>query len=466
MQNLPSSESTELSASSATKQAHVQLTTVAKKKKRKLRIILILFVLLAGGGGWGGWKYHSSKEKPTEVETAKVKRRDIIESVVATGNIQPVTRVVINPEVAGEIVELPVKEGQRVNAGDLLVKIRPEPYIASRNVAQANHNSSLANLKLSQANLDKADADFKRTSAMHRDKLISDAAFLDGRTAFTVEGASFERAQHGVEQAKAALDQAEEDLAKTTIVAPISGTITQLRSEKGERVVGTNMMAGTEIMTVAQLDAMEARVEVGEIDVVSIKVGQKARLEVDAFRDDEFTGEVTEIANASGSGGAAGQSSGAGQTATKFQVKIQVQEKEAFRPGMSVTAYIETHSVKDVLSLPRQSLTTRGNKSDDDKKKKDYDQDEDEGEGGSSRKKRKKRRVQEVVFVVDGDRVKKVNVESGIGDDDYAEIKSGLEEGQEVVSGNYRAISRDLKDKGLIKRKDENDDKKDKNDDE
>ena len=424
-----------------------------KKKRRKLRVIIVLLLLVGGGGGWAGWKHYQSREKPIEVETAKVEFRDIVESVVATGNIQPVTKVVINPEVAGEIVELPVKEGQRVEEEQLLVKIRPDNYIASRNLAEASHRSALAQLKLSQANLEKAQKDFARKSGMHGDKLISDAEFLDARTAFAVATATFESSQHGVEQAKAALDQAEENLAKTTIVAPISGTITQLRSEKGERVVGTNMMAGTEIMTVAKLESMEARVEVGEIDVVAIKVGQRARLEVDAFREEEFTGEVTEIANASNAAGAAGQG-GASQSATKFQVKIQVNEKEAFRPGMSVTAYIETRSVENVLSIPLQSVATRGNK---EAKEMKEGEDEEEGtnEGGSSsRKKKKKKKVKEVVFVVEGDRVKQVDIERGINDDDYAEIKAGVEEGQEVVSGSYRAINRDLKDKGLIKRKD------------
>lgn len=415
-----------------------------KKKRKKLRYIVTLVLLLAAGGGYAAWHHHRSREKPTTVETEKVEKRDIVESVVATGNIQPVTRVVINPEVAGEIVELPVKEGQLVKQGDLLVKIKPDNYIASRNLAQANYNSSQANLRLSQANLDKAGDDFERKSGMHGDKLISDAEFLDARTAFAVAKASFESSEHGVEQANASLDQAKENLAKTTIFAPISGTITQLRSEKGERVVGTNMMAGTEIMTVAQLGSMEARVQVGEIDVVSIKEGQHTRLEVDSFRSDEFTGVVTEIANASGSSGTANQGASSNQTATKFQVKIKVNETAAFRPGMSVTAYIETRSVADVLSVPLQSITTRAVDTD------EIAQEDGGGNNPPGPKKKKKKNAQEVVFVVAGDRVKKVDIERGISDDEYAEIKSGLEVGQEVVSGSYRAINRELEDEKLI----------------
>ena len=425
----------------------VILTLMAKRSRKRPIIILVLLAGLAAGG-WFGWKKYKGREVPIKVEVEEVTKRDVTESVVATGNIQPVTKVVINPEVAGEIVELPVKEGQRVKEGELLVKIRPDNYVASRNLAAASHSSSLANLKLSEANLEKANADFTRIEAMHKDKLISDAEFLAGRNAFQVAAASYESAQHGVEQAKAALDQADEDLAKTTIVAPIDGTITQLRSEKGERVVGTSLMAGTEIMTVAQLETMEARVEVGEIDVVSIEIGQKARLEADAFREDEFTGEVTEIANASNNSSATATGGQSQQSATKFQVKIRVNEEEAFRPGMSVTAYIETRFVSDVLTVPLQSVTTRAKE--DKEKGEDDDKDDWEEEGSSEQKGRKKKKAQEVVFVIEGDRAKMVPVERGISDDDYVEIKSGVEEGQKVVSGSYRAINRDLKAEALV----------------
>ncbi|MGK0188074.1 MAG: HlyD family secretion protein [Verrucomicrobiales bacterium] len=426
---------------------------MAKKSRKRPIIIILLLIALAAGGGYG-WKQYSAREVAIEIESEEVSKRDITESVVATGNIQPVTRVVINPEVAGEIVELPVKEGQQVKEGDLLLKIRPDNYVASRNLAEASYNASLANLKVSEANLEKAKADFSRTTAMHADELISEAEFLTGRNAFQVASASHELAQHGVEQAKAALDQADEDLAKTTIVAPIDGTITQLRSEKGERVVGTSLMAGTELMTVAQLETMEARVEVGEIDVVAIKIGQKARLEADAFRDDEFTGEVTEIANASNNSGT-GAAAASQQSATKFEVKIRVKEKEAFRPGMSVTAYIETRSVQNVLTVPLQSVTTRAKESE-----KDDKADDDEEDAPVRKKKKEKKKAQEVVFLVDGDRVKSVPVERGISDDDYVEIKSGLDAGQNVVSGSYRAINRDLKDKSLVKPKGEGEKKK------
>lgn len=426
------------------------------KKSKLRRWLFIILLILAAGTGWHFWRQHQQREVPIQVTVDKVTRRDITENVIATGRLHPVTKVVINPEVAGEIVLLPVKEGQAVKQGDLLVRIKADTYMASRDLAKASYDSSQAQLSLSEANRDKAKTDYERAKGLFGDKLISEAEFLTAENAFEVASASARAAEHGVEQAKARLDQAEEDLAKTKIVAPIDGTIVQLRSEQGERVVGTSLMSGTEIMTVAQLDLMEARVEVGEMDVVMIAIGQKARIEVDAFQDDAFAGEVTEIANASntaqmsnnpGSGGG-----GQGQEATKFQVKIRLRDKEiAFRPGMSVTAYIETRSVEAVLSVPLQSVTARittpapGDKPEDDPV-------EEPIEPAAQKKRERKKRVQEVVFVVEGNRAKQVDVTSGISDDDFVEIVDGLEEGQEVVTGNYRAINRDLKDGALIER--------------
>ena len=206
-------------------------------------------------------------------------------------------------------------------------------------------------------------------------------------------------------------------------------------------------------MTIAQLDRMEARVEVGEVDVVSIQVGQKVTLEADAFRDEEFTGEVSEIANASNTAAMsnAAASMVSNQQATKFQVKIRVNEKTGFRPGMSVTAYIETRSTTNVLSIPRQSVTTR-------KKVQSEDSEEKEDEIAAPKERKKKgseKKVDEIVFLVEGNKAKRQAVVSGISDDDYIEIKSGLEEGQTVVTGSYSAIARDLDDDSLIEVKED-----------
>jgi HlyD family secretion protein len=421
------------------------------------------------------------REAVLTVQTEKVSRRSITELVVANGKIQPVLQVVINPEVSGEIVELPVKEGQSVEKGDLLVKIKPDNYIASRNSAKASYQSSLAGKNLAQANLNKADLEYKRFKQLFEGKLVSDSQFLEAETSLEVMKASFETAIHQVDQTEATLAKAQDDLDKTSIFSPIAGTISRLRCQSGERVVGTALMAGTEIMTVANLEEMEARVDIGEIDVILITLGQTARLEVDAFRDRKFAGTVTEIANsAKGTPGgslASSSSSSAGgqsQDATKFEVKIRVQEKELFRPGMSVTAEIETRSRTNVLTVPIQSVTTRlPKKPDNDKKSKSSNTNSspkaetasgsaatnssatsrtNSNKSGETKKPGEAPKPIEVVFLMDHDRVKMVPVKRGISDDAYVEITEGLQEEQEVVSGGYKAINRELEDGKKVKK--------------
>lgn len=471
-----------------------------KKKRSKLRRNLVLMALLLLVGTVVAASLLRNRDVVLTVQTEKVQRRDLTETVVATGRIHPVTRVVINPEVSGEIVELPVREGQRVKKGDLLVRIKPDNYIASRNSAEASYKSSLASQALSEANLARAEFEFGRAGKLAEDGLISESEYINAKTNFDVASASLDSSRHQGDQAKAALERAEEELGKTTIFAPMDGTVTQLKSEVGERVVGTAMMAGTEIMTVANLAAMEAWVDIGEIDIVSIAIGQKARLEVDAFRDETFGGTVTEIAN-----GAKTSGMGSQQEATKFEVKIRVQDQSAFRPGMSVTANVETRYRTNVLTVPIQSVTTRmpkpkpkpdsGSKADptsdpdsdadgepavdDDNGNQNGNNNDDagtpttpavaenSGEGAQTKptaesegsvsgttatsKKAKSssaegRKPVEVVFAVDNGKVKMIEVERGISDDDYTEIVRGLEEGMEIVSGGYRAINRDLED--------------------
>src|SRR5687768_3687677 len=310
------------------------------KSKKRGRIIIGVCVLLAVGavGAFMGFK---RRDVAIAVQFDKVVRRDITEIVVANGRIQPVVQVVINPEVSGEIIDLPVKEGQQVKKGDLLLKIKPDNYIAQRNSMEANHLSALANKNLARANMEKAELEFARVKRLGN-QVVSESDFLTAKTSFDVAKASYETASHQADQAAAGLARATDDLSKTTIVSPIDGTVCKLRSQLGERVVGTAMMAGTEVLTVANLNDMEARVDIGESDVVLIALGQNTRLEVEAFRNRKFKGVVTEIANASktpGPGGQ-GQMSSSAQEATKFEVKIRIQEKETFRPGMTVTAEI------------------------------------------------------------------------------------------------------------------------------
>ena len=294
------------------------------------------------------------------VQTEKVARRNLTELVVANGKIQPVVQVKISPEVSGEIIELPVKEGQPVKKGDLILKIKPDVYIANRNQAEASYRSFLAGRATAEANLRKAEADFNRSQGLFESKLIPQSEFDQAQASDDVAKAQLTSSDHQVEMAKASLASADEELAKTTLVSPLSGTISKLNSQLGERVLGTVQNVGTDIMTIADLNEMEARVDVGEVDVVLIRPGQKARLEVDAFKDRKFTGAVTDIANSSkNAGSVTSSSSSQSQEATKFEVRIRLSEKEAFRPGMSVSAEIETRYRTNAITVPLASVTTR-----------------------------------------------------------------------------------------------------------
>lgn len=425
---------------------------IKKSKRRRNTILLITFVVVAGA--IAGTMYWRKREKPILVQTEKVSRRNLTELVVATGKIQPVVQVVINPEVSGEIVELPVKEGDQVNKGDLLVRIKPDNYQAQRNSVEASYRSSLANKSLAKANLDKAQLEFNRIKSMFDSQLVSDSQYLEAKTTLAVAQASFETATHQTDMAKASLARAEDDLAKTTIKAPTEGTVTKLKVQAGERVVGTAMMAGTEIMTIAKLDEMEARVDIGEVDVVLIQLGQKARLEVDSFRDRKFNGYVTEIANAAKTSGLNTQ-----QEATKFEVKIRIYEKEAFRPGMSVTAEVETRYRSNVLTVPIQCVTIRLPKEleeeqkwqEKQKKKQKEESDTEAAQTIAKKKEKAASKAEEVVFEVRGRTVHRLKVERGISDHEYVEIIQGVAEGQEIVSGSYKAINRELEEGKWVK---------------
>jgi len=437
---------------------------MAKSSKRKKFIIfgIIGLVVLGLIGG----AVFRKREVIITVQTEKVQRRNLTELVVANGRIQPVVQVVISPEVAGEIIALPVKEGAAVKKGDLLVQIKPDNYQASRNSAEAMYKSAVAGKTLAQAELDRAEAEFKRNESLFDKKLVSDSVFLDFKTAYEVAKVRHQNSVHSADQARFGLDKAEDDLSKTTIVSPIDGRVIRLQSQLGERVLGTSFNKGTEIMTVADVNQMEARVDIGEMDVVLIAVGQKARLEVDAFRDRKFSGVVTEIANSSkglglgslggsGGGGMGGQS----QEATKFEVRIRVNEAEAFRPGMSVSCEIETRYRTNVLTVPIACVTTRmpgmTNKSPATVAGATNTANitnvatattPTNSTSKSDRKAKDVLRPVEVVFVMNGETVKKVPVKIGISDEAYWEITDGLQENDEVVSGGFRAIGRDLED--------------------
>lgn len=418
-----------------------------RKKGRKVLIFTVISVALIALTVAAIVK---KKEPIITVQTEKVARRNLTELVVANGKIQPVMQVTISPEVAGEITELPIKEGDHVKKGDLLVQIKPDNYLAVRNSAEASYKSAIASQSLAQAQLDKAEQEYKRNQELFKNHLVSDSVFLEFKTDYEVAKLQYENALHQTDQAKFGLDKAADDLSKTTVLAPIDGTITQLKSRLGERVLGTSYNMGTEIMTVAQLDEMEALVDIGEMDVVLMQTGQLAHLEVDAFKDRKFTGIVSEIADAA-KGLSQASASSSSQDATKFEVHIRVQEKERFLPGMTVSAEIETRSRTNVLSVPIAAVTTRmpptnslaGTNTI--ATATNSPATNQIASAKSDKKSKDAPKTIEVVFAVDADRAKMVPVKIGISDENYYEIIDGLKEGQEVVSGNFRAI-RDLQD--------------------
>ena len=417
-------------------------SAVPKSKRKgygKIIFFIILFLALLGAG-----MYYAlgRKEKPISVQTEKVARHTITETVVANGKVYPVLQVHISAEVSGEIIELPVKEGQFVHKGELLLKINPKTPLAELNEARANYASSLASVATANANLEKAETDFKRNKELFDQKLLAESDYIGFKVALDVARAQLDAAGHAVELAKASVDSAQDSFDKTTILAPLDGTISVLNSELGERVLGTVQNIGTEIMTISDLSKMEARVDIGETDVILVKPGQKAKLEVDSFKDQKFAGVVTDVANSSkdldnssSSSGSSGSSSG--QTATQFQVRIRLLEGDSFRPGMSVTATIDTRTRTNTLAVPNSSVTARALKS---KSKPDAS-----ALAGDDKKKDDKNKV-DVVFVVQGDHVKAVPVKIGIGDDNYWEITDGLKEGDEIVVGGFKAIGHDLDD--------------------
>jgi HlyD family secretion protein len=410
-------------------------------------------------------------DPPVSVEMDKVARRNVVEKVVANGKIEPVVQVKLSPEVSGEIIQLAVKEGQQVKKGDLLVKIKPDNYLAASNSASASYNLAVANRSTSEANLEKARLEHERSSGLFKAKLISDSDYLTAKTTYDVAKTTLDGALESVAMAKAALQTAAADLSKTVIYSPLDGTVSKLNSQLGERVVGTAMMAGTEMMTIADLNTMEARVDVGEVDVVLIAVCQKAHLEVDAFKDRKFDGMVTDVANSANnndtSSTATSTTSSTSTDATKFQVKIRVADKEAFLPGMSVTAEIETRSRTNVLTVPMQSVTTRLPSAGQTNASTNAPTNASAlagvsntinntnivamtnlagGAGTNGGTNTAAGKPVEVVFVVEGDHVKAVPVKRGISDDNYTEIIEGLHEGDTIVTGGYKAINRDLED--------------------
>ncbi len=406
-------------------------------------IIIICAVVLIGvliGAKKAGW---IGQPKGTEVALSTAKTADIIETVIASGKIQPEIEVKMSSEVSGEIIELPVEEGQKVEKGQLLVRINPDIYYAAVNRAKATVNSAKAGLQSSKAQFAEAEKNYKRNKELVKKNVISDAEFDAIERAYNVARLSEESARFQLASAEATLKEAQDNLARTTIYAPQAGTISMLNAEVGERVVGTAQMAGTEILRLANLEYMEVLVEVNENDIIRVQLNDTALIEVDAYLDKEFKGVVTEIANSAKLVG------GSTDQVTNFEVKVRMLKssyadlmeqnpnmKSPFRPGMTASVEIITERLANVLTVPIEAVTTRN----------------DTITGKNRRAKADEEAPEdfEVVFVKDGNKAMLRLVKTGIQDSENIHILSGLEEGEEVVSGPYSEVSKKLKHKELI----------------
>jgi HlyD family secretion protein len=407
------------------------------KKKNKKKVIIfssigVLLVALLLIGIFGG-----SKEDIIAVQVEKAAKRNITQTVSATGSIDAEFKVTITPEVTGEIIALPVKEGSKVKQGDLLIKIDAKQYIADQQSQEATLQAAKANLAMQKAQLDKVTADYQRTQQLYNKKLESDADLESAKSSYESAKASYNAAEANVEQNQAELRRAIDQVSKTTITSPMAGTITQLNVQLGERVLGSGYSQGTDVMTVADLKSMEAVVNVDENDIVLVSKGDTANITIDAYGDRVFKGIVTEIGNSAVTSG-----SGTQEQVVNFTVKIKLLDlDEGMRPGMSCNADIQTQTKDNVISVPIQSVTARSNMG-----TSQNGMDENNNNSGNTTPAIGTPQPQEIVFVVENGKAKSVPVVTGISDNNYIEIKSGLKGGEEVVSGSYRAIARELMD--------------------
>lgn len=428
--------------------------------------ILITVVIFKKGSG----------NRPININTEKAERRNITEIVSASGKVQPEVEVKISSDVSGEIVELLVKEGDTVHKGDLLLRINPVIYQsavermqATLNGARAQQANSAARLEQSKAQLTNAESAFNRSKKLHDQGAVSDAEFEQSKASFESARAdaaaaaeSVKSADFNVRSTEASLKEATDNLAKTSLYAPVDATVSKLNKRKGERIVGMAQMEGTEIMRLANLNEMEVQVDVNENDILRVKTGDTALIEVDAHNNRKFKGVVTEVANSANTSGLTTDQ------VTNFPVKIRIlhdsyadlidpqhPERYAFLPGMSATVEIQTRSVKNVVSVPIQSVTTRTDTAA--QKSEGGDEAGPGGPGGGpggdqeivvhdSRDKdgNNSKKPVECVFVLREGKAVLVPVKVGVQDNMYMEIVSGLKEGDEVVSAPYKAISTDL----------------------
>jgi HlyD family secretion protein len=451
------------------------------KNNRLLYILLGVLVIMITGfvvakkQGWIG------QPAGVEVLTAKAGPADIVEKVSASGKLQPETEVKISPDVSGEITELYVAEGDSVKKGQLLLRIRPDNYLAMVNMQSASVNTQRANVgqtraRLQQllANAKQTELAYRRNASLYKQKVISQADYEASKAAYEASQEeinsarqSIRGAQSGVASAQASLDEARRNLDKTTIYAPVSGTVSKLNVERGERVVGTSQMAGTEIMRIADLNSMEVRVNVNENQIIDVNLGDSVNVDVDSYanKDEKFRGIVTSVANTA-------KDALTAEAVTEFEVRIRMLPESyqhlvrkaggrtivPFRPGMTASVDIVTDRKNDVLSVPLNAVTTKtdstatagAEKSDGPKMR--------VGRGPSAKPEETAKtaptNVQEVVFVVRAGKAVMVPVKTGISDITNIEIVSGLKAGDVVISGPYATVHKKLKDGAVVVVKD------------
>ncbi|WP_159517518.1 efflux RND transporter periplasmic adaptor subunit [Sunxiuqinia indica] len=417
---------------------------VKSKKNKRLPFLIILFIVLiiivlivAKNKGWIG------KDFEIKVTTEKVESKTIVELITANGKVQPETEVKISPDVSGEIIQMDVEEGDEIRKGQLLVIIKPDMYIQALNRAEASLNSSKARLAQAEAQLIEKELSFDRSKTLFGQEAIPKSEFESAQAAHKIAQAEVRAAEFSVKSAEASVAEAKEQLVKTKIYSPMDGTISRLNVEQGERVVGTNMYAGTEMMVIANLNKMEVKVEVNENDIVKVVKGDTALVEVDAYLNRKFKGVVTEIANSANTVGTSNDQ------VTNFNVKVLLlQESYAdlidstsmnvypFRPGMSATVDIQTETRRGVIAIPIQAVTTRVVES------------EKPGENAEEEK-------EEIVFLLKDGLARKQVVETGIQDNMDIEILNGVNDGDEVITGPYNIVSRTLKDSAMVQSVDE-----------
>ena len=437
-----------------------------KKKSNKflpyiigLVVILIIVLIIGKKQGWFG------KDFEINVSTKVVESKTITELITANGKVQPETEIKISPDVSGEIIEMNIEEGDEVKKGQLLLVIKPDIYIQSLNRAQASLSSSQARLAQAEARMIESELSFKRANTLSKQDAIPLSDFETAQASYKVAQSEVKAAQFAVKSAEASVAEAQEQLVKTKIYAPMDGTVSRKNVEKGERVVGTNMYAGTELLVIANLYLMEVKVDVNENDIVRVNLKDTALVEVDAYLGRKFKGIVTEIANSANVVG------GSTDQVTNFNVKILLLDssykdltdtitgkKYPFRPGMSATVDIQTETRKDVITVPIQAVTTRAlkNNTKEEPKKEEAEMPEGETEAVTTQgvKTAEDEKI-EVVFVYRDGKVYKQPVKTGIQDSENIEILEGIKAGDEIVVAPFNAINKLLNDSSVVKKVDE-----------